>query len=42
MDDTEHLKDLFESNRDYRKVVFLMFLIKKRCGIIEQLWISKN
>ena len=42
MDNVKYFKDLFQSKPDYRKIVFLMFLIKDDKNLLKDVDFSKN
>ena len=42
MNNKKFFKDLFESIPDYRKIVFLMFLIKDHRKLLKEIGLSKN
>ena len=42
MDNENYFKDLFESIRDYRKIVLLIFLIQNDENLLKEIGFSKN
>ena len=42
MEDIKYLKDMFESIRDYKKYVILMFLIKTDIDLLNEFALSNN
>ena len=42
MNNTNYLKDLFESIPDYRKIVFLLFLIKNDKDLLREVGFSER
>ena len=42
MDNSNYFKDVFESIRDYRKIVLLIFLIQNDKNLLKEIGFSKN
>ena len=42
MDNSNYFKDIFESIRDYRKIVLLIFLIQNDKNLLKEIGFSKN
>ena len=42
MDNENYFKDIFESIPDYRKIVFLIFLIQNDKNLLKEIGFSKN
>ena len=42
MEDINYFKDIFESIHDYKKIVLLIFLIKKDIGLLNDFGLSND